>query len=832
MPFEPLRTPPVLVLSIALVLPVVFVALAVAPLAAPLSAQTPYQTPSQALVDVVDAPSTPAVSLSPDQQTLLLMEIPNLPGIAELSEPELKLAGVRISPLNRGRSRTRPFSGLRLLAIGSGEERAVTGLPEAPRIENVRWSPSSEWVAFTISHRDRIEPWILDVGGARARRLADVALNLTAGTAPTWLPDSSGLIAAVAPLDLGEPPAESPVPLGPVIEISDGRTAPIRTYQDLLEDPHDEALFDHYFTSRLARLTVDGAIERLGETGVILSYDPSPSGEYVQVEIVHRPYSYRVPIYRFPRRIEVWSTTGRVIHQLADLPLQEEVPIAFGSVPTGSRSVHWRADAPSTLVWVEALDGGDARVEASERDRVFAHAAPFRGQPSVLATLGLRFAGAAWGDDELALITETWWQTRRLRTWRVSPEDPGSPDLIVDRSYEDRYSDPGQPDSWIDPRGQRVLVIGPRRETFRIGQGASPEGDRPFLDRVDPESGEATRLFRSEAPHYELPLQLLTSDEGEPTDLLLTRRESKTEPPNYFLRDLESGDLRQLTRFTDPTPQLTGLQKELIRYSRADGIELTATLYTPPGWEPSQGPIPILMWAYPREFKSADAAGQVRDSPYRFDRIDEWSPLIWLAKGYAVLDDPAMPIVGEGEVESNDTYVEQLTASAQAAVDEVVRRGVTEPGRIAIGGHSYGAFMTANLLAHSDLYAAGIARSGAYNRTLTPFGFQAEQRSLWEAPEVYFAMSPFMHADKVNEPILLIHGMMDNNSGTFPIQSERYFAALKGHGATARLVMLPFESHGYRSRQSLLHMLWETEQWLDRYVAKGQATATSSAGEP
>jgi dipeptidyl aminopeptidase/acylaminoacyl peptidase len=805
--------------------------LSVLPAADAASAQTPYQVPSQELVAVVDAPTTPAVSLSPDQATLLLMEIPALPSIAELSEPELRLAGTRISPLNRGRSRTRPFSGLRLLDRASGDERAISGLPESARIENVRWSPDSKRIAFTHALRERIEPWIVEVESASARRLADVALNLTAGAAPEWLPDSSGLIAALVPLGIGEPPAESPVPVGPVIEESIGRTAPGRTWQDLLEDPHDEALFDHYFASRLARLGLDGSVERLGEAGVITGFDPSPAGEHLLVETVHSPYSYRVPYFRFPRRIEVWSPSGRVVHQLADLPLQEEVPVTFGSVPTGPRSVHWRADAPATLVWVEALDGGDARVEASERDRVFAHAAPFRGAPSVLATLGLRFAGVTWGTDELALIAESWWQTRQLRVWRVEPEDPATAELIEDRSYEDRYADPGSPETRIDARGRRVLVTGAGGQLYRIGDGASPEGDRPFLDRVDLATGETTRLFHSEAPFYEQPVQLLTDGEGRPADLLLTRRESKTEPPNYFLRDLGTGALRQLTRFTHPTPQLAGLHKELIRYPRADGVELTGTLYLPPGWTEAQGPLPLLMWAYPREFKSADAAAQVRDSPYRFDRISEWSPLIWLAKGYAVLDDPAMPIVGEGDAEPNDTYVKQLVASAQAAVDEVVRRGVTEPGRIAIGGHSYGAFMTANLLAHSDLFAAGIARSGAYNRTLTPFGFQAEERTFWEAPEVYFAMSPFMHADKIDEPILLIHGMLDNNSGTFPMQSERFYAALQGHGATVRLVMLPFESHGYRSRESLLHMLWEQERWLERYVRAGRAAPAPSAEE-
>jgi dipeptidyl aminopeptidase/acylaminoacyl peptidase len=126
--------------------------------------------------------------------------------------------------------------------------------------------------------------------------------------------------------------------------------------------------------------------------------------------------------------------------------------------------------------------------------------------------------------------------------------------------------------------------------------------------------------------------------------------------------------------------------------------------------------------------------------------------------------------------------------------------------------------MTANLLTHSRLFAAGIAESGAYNRTLTPFGFQNERRSYWEAPEIYNRMSPFMNADKVKDPMLLIHGMADNNSGTFPIQSESYYAALKGFGATVRLVLLPDESHGYAARESILHKHWEVLNWMNKYV--------------
>jgi dipeptidyl aminopeptidase/acylaminoacyl peptidase len=350
---------------------------------------------------------------------------------------------------------------------------------------------------------------------------------------------------------------------------------------------------------------------------------------------------------------------------------------------------------------------------------------------------------------------------------------------------------------------------------FLSGEGASPEGDRPFLDEMNVKTHETTRLFHSQAPYYEKPVILLDPAKR----LLVTQREARNVQPNYWIRNLGDGSEFQITTFPHPNPQFADVQKEMIRYTREDGVELTATLYLPAGYDAAEdGPLPMLIWAYPQEFKSADAAGQVTDSPHRFLRVTYWSPMLWLARGYGVLDDPAMPIVGEGDEEPNDTFVEQLVSSAKAAIDEVVRRGVADPERLVIGGHSYGAFMTANLLAHSDLFSAGIARSGAYNRTLTPFGFQAEERTVWQAPEVYFAMSPFMHADKINEPILLIHGEADNNSGTYPLQSERFYGALKGLGATVRLCMLPHESHGYRARESIMHMLWEMSEWMDRYV--------------
>lgn len=794
------------------------------------STEPAYRTPPPEMVALVDQPITPAVSIAPGEETLALMEVPGLLTIEDLAEPELRLAGMRINPRNNGPSRTRYYTALTFKRIADGSETPVSGLPEGARIWGVRWSPDGTDVAFGLLGEQGVELWTAEVASGEARRLLGPVLNAARGVPYAWVPGRRELVVRTVPADRGAPPEEDDVPAGPVIQENLGKEAPARTYQDLLENAHDEALFEHFMSVQVMTVELEtGDTRTIGEPGLISRAEPSPDGRFLLVQRVHRPFSYLVPVYRFPTLTEVWDRSGAVVATIADTPLAEDVPIGFGAVETGPRSIDWRADVPATLYWAEAQDGGDPDLEAEVRDRVYLLEAPFDAEPSPLADLGLRYAGVMWGDDDLALINAYWFSTRQIRTWVVEPGTPGGePTLLFERSMEDRYNDPGSPAMRDTPQGTSVLLTENGGETlFLVGQGASPEGNRPFVDRLDLSTKETERLWRSEAPYYEYPVELLDPGRGR----ILTRRESVTEPPNFFVRDVEDERLQQLTEFEHPTPQLADVKKELIRYKREDGVDLTATLYLPPDYEEGDGPLPVLMWAYPTEYKSADLAGQLTDSPYRFVRVSYWGALPMLTQGWAVLDDPSLPIIGEGEVEPNDSFVEQLVSGAQAAVDLVVERGVADPDRIAIGGHSYGAFMTANLLAHSDLFRAGIARSGAYNRSLTPFGFQREERTFWEAPEVYFRMSPFMHADEVNEPILLIHGEADNNSGTFPLQSRRYYNALKGHGATARLVMLPLESHGYRARESILHTLWEEHRWLTKYVMEAPDRAPAAATE-
>jgi dipeptidyl aminopeptidase/acylaminoacyl peptidase len=797
--------------------------LAILALAAPASrAQEGYRQPPAPIAQILDAPPTPLVRLSPDRSKLLLMERRSMPTIAELSEPELGLAGNRINPRTNGPSRSMlRLRGLSVQDVAGGEPRPLA-TPEGAAIEDADWSPDGRHVAFTVTGDDGIALWVADVATGACRAVTPPRLNATAGAGFDWMPDGQALLASLVPEGRGPAPAASGVPTGPVVQETAGRAAPSRTYQDLLASPTDEALYEHYFTSQLTLVPLDGAPRPIGPAGIHAGVSPSPDGRFVLVQTIHRPYSYLVPEGRFPTRIEVWDRDGKVVHTLADRPLQEQVPIAFDSTIVGPRGVQWRADAPATLAWIEALDGGDPAKDVPRRDVLKLLPAPFDGKPTELFASADRMGGVTWGRGDLAIATERRWKTRRERTWVLAPDRPETPPRVLfDRSSEDRYGDPGGFLTRALPNGRRVLqTTGAGGLTaYLSGGGASPEGDRPFFDRIDLATGKTERLFRSEAPYLEDPVAPLDDEATR----LITRRESVDDPPNYYVRDLKDGSIRPLTRFADPAPQLAGLKPELIRYKRADGVELSGMLYLPPGYDRSKGPLPFVLWAYPREFKSAAAASQVSGSPYNFTRPAGSSHLFLLTQGYGILDGPAMPIVGSGDAEPNDTYVEQLVASAKAAVDALVGRGLADRGRIAVGGHSYGAFMTANLLAHSDLFAAGIARSGAYNRTLTPFGFQAEERPYWQAREIYTRMSPFTYADRIKTPILMIHGQADNNPGTFTVQSERLYAAIKGNGGTARLVLLPAESHGYAARESVGHTLWEMARWLDEHV-KGRST--------
>jgi dipeptidyl aminopeptidase/acylaminoacyl peptidase len=771
---------------------------------------TRYQLPPKEIVAAFDAPPLPQAILSPSKQVMALVWRRPYPTIAELAQPMLRLAGARINPKNNGPQRATQIYAITFKKIADGSEIKVMVPPKA-NLSDVRFSPDGSHLSFQNRKDDRIELWVADTATGRAKLLSGTdRLNAAMGDPCDWLEDNATLVCELVPAGRGPAPSAPTVPMGPNIQENYGKAAPAATFEDMLKTAHDEALFEYYFTSQLAAINVNSGRKTLiGRPAIFGAVTPSPSGEYLLVSRIKRPFSHLIPGNGFPEDVEVWNRGGELVRKIADVPSREGVPL--NGVPAGPRGYRWRPDQQATVLWTEALDGGDLKNKVPFRDKVMSLAAPFKDAPTEVAKTEWRVAGLSFTEKGIGLLSEADRVTRRIRTWILEPGV--APRKLWDRRQEAAYENPGSPVMRRDNGGGGGNVIMQTGDyIFLTGQGASPEGDRPFIDRLNLKTLVTNRLFRSDAKAYET----IVAPLNEEAKILLTRYETPTDPPNYYVRDLNGNSKRAVTEFKDPQPQLRGVTHQFVTYQRKDGVKLSATLYLPPGYKPGQR-LPVIMWAYPREFGDPDSASQITGSPNRFTIVSGYSHLFLLLSGYAIFDNPTMPIVGPGET-ANDHYVDQLVASAEAAIDKVFEMGVGDRERIGVGGHSYGAFMTANLLAHSRLFRAGFAESGAYNRSLTPFGFQSERRTFWEVPDLYAKMSPFWYANQIKDPILLMHGEADDNSGTFPIQSERFYMALKGQGATVRYVTLPFEAHGYAGRETLLHILAERINWFDKYV--------------
>ncbi len=797
----------------------------------------PYQKPPAAIEQLLDAPPTPAARLSPDRKMLLIEQPATFPTIADVAQPRYRLAGLRFNPSSNGPSVETYNVALKLQAVAGGEPKSIAGLPVKLKAVNAIWSPDSKHVAFVahaVPPATGLELWVVDAAAGSAHRVGLVKLNAILGRTPCgWMPDSTALLCKVIPAGRGLAPKESSVPTGPDISENLGKVSPAPTFEDMLKTTEDETIFEYYATSQLAVIPLTGPVRTLPVKGLIDSATASPDGKYVLAQVVHRPFSYTFPYEMFPVKTEIVTVKTGAVKELNDRPLVDNLPISRDAVETGPREYQWRSDVPATVAWVEAADEGIPNVKNTVWDRVMELAAPFDGSPVTLLETSLRLGGRGgiqWGNEHLAIATESRFSDRKSLMVAFDPSAPGkSPVKLYAGSSQDRYKNPGRPMTAADATGHQVLQLTKDGTgIYFVSAGASPAGDKPFV-AVMPLAGGADKiLFRSADPYYDEPVALLADEK------VLIRRESQTQSPNYYSAPLAGGEAMAVTKFSSPYAGIKMPTKQLLKYKRADGVDLTATLWTPAGYDKSQGPLPTLMEAYPAEFKTRAAASQVAGSPNRFPSFGWGGSAVYFAQtGYAVLENAAIPIIGEGDAQPNDTYNEQLLAGAKAAVDYGISLGVVDKNRVGVMGHSYGAFMTANLLAHTDIFRAGIARSGAYNRTLTPYGFQNEERTYWQDPKVYFDMSPFSFADKIKTPLLMIHGEADDNTGTYPIQSERFFAALKGQGATVRLVFLPLEPHHYGAHESLQHMLWEMNRWLDTYVKPMTpvSPATKSGGE-
>ena len=775
-----------------------------------------YKTPPKEIADLLLAKPTPGISVNEKGSWMLLIERNSYPSVEELAQPELRIAGQRINPNNFAPSRQNFINNLILKDIKAGKEYPVAGLPVNMLAGNVSWSPDEKKIAFTNTTNKNVDLYVIDLATRKATKVNKHALNVILGQPFVWF-DENTLLYKTILQPASAAPVRSLMPSGPAIQENLGKVAPSRTYQDLIKSPYDEQLFAFYSTVQLVK-NVNGIETNIGKPAIYYTFSLSPDKKYLLTRIIHKPFSYLVPAFGFNATVSITDLTGKVVKVLAELPSYELSPSGYDNVLNAPRNFEWRADEPATITWCTPLDSGIYKSKKDFHDAVYALRAPFTGDPTLLFKTAWRFSGIDWGNETVALVSERLESKQNIRISRYNSAT-GQLETLQERNTTDAYNDLGFPVRVKNKYGRRVLklVDNDTKLLMNNQEGSSPNGDLPFLAKFNLNTKKNEIVWRCQQGVYEILTDVLDAHK----QVLPTPRESQKHMPNYFIKNLVLRIADQpITHFANPYPQLEGVSKQKISYKRADGVDLTGELYLPKNYEAKKdGPLPVLMWAYPREFNSATDAAQIRGSKDRFTMLYWASPVFWVTQGYAVLDAAEMPIVATDSTKKpNDNFVDQLRLNAEAAINKLAEMGVGDRNRVAVGGHSYGAFMTANLLAHTSLFKAGIARSGAYNRSLTPFGFQNEERTYWQAPDLYAAMSPFSYADKIKTPLLMIHGEMDDNSGTFPIQSERLFNAIKGHGGTVRFVVLPYEAHGYRGKENLLHLLYEQNAWLEKYV--------------
>jgi dipeptidyl aminopeptidase/acylaminoacyl peptidase len=769
-----------------------------------------FQTPPKEIYDLVMAKPTPGVTFDSKGQYMLILERSEMPSVEDLAQPELRIAGLRINPNNFGPSRSSYTTGFTIKEVATGKEFQVSGLPANLKAGNLQWSPDEEKVAFTNTTNTAIDIYVIDIKTRKASRVNKTAANFVLNAVFDWIDNNTLLYATVnKPLSLA--PKKPLAPSGPVVQQNLGKVAASATFQDLIKSPFDEIQFEFYATTQLVKNT-NGTETKIGSPAIYSSVSASPDKKYLLIRKIDKPFSYLVTAFGFNSTMLVTDMNANSLKQLAKLPSSEGTPRGNDNVLNAPRGYSWLDNSPATVRWIEPLDSGLIKKKMDFHDAAYLLAAPFTSGPKELVKTPERMYNVTDVINGSFFITEGSRAKHRTKMSRLTAD--GKMEVLIDRSTDDAYNDPGTPLTGKNKYGRETPRLLNGSQLVMRGMGASAKGDLPFLSTFDINTKETKQLWRCEEPYYETVTTVLDYEKM----LIITNKQSQTEQPNYYIRDLKNNSAKAVTAFADPQPGLRGISKQKITYKRKDGVDLAADVYLPKDYDSKNGPLPVMMWAYPREFKSASDAAQLRGSKYTFTRVGSGSIVFWATQGYAIMDNTEFPIVGEGDKQPNDNFVEQLAWSAEAAIDKIAEMGIGDRNRVAVGGHSYGAFMTSNLLAHTKLFKAGIARSGAYNRTLTPFGFQNEERTYWQAPEVYNAMSPFSHADKIKTPLLLIHGEADNNPGTFPIQSERLYNAIKGHGGTVRFVQLPFESHGYAAKENILHMLWEQNMWLNKYV--------------
>jgi len=768
-----------------------------------------YKEPPAEISKLLDVPADEYLSPIRDTQLAIKLAYEPFTSLATLSEDFLELAGSRINPVTSSVVIKNRFLYLKLYnhLTNSTTTIAESG---ADYILDYSISPSKHYLAIKMQKLDGIYLTVYDLVKSKSVYLSSFKLNnVLDDLAVQWV-KNDGLMLMTVPEKRAPLKIRSAEFIVPRTEETSGQSAKLRTFQSLLKDEYDRYLFEHFFTSQPVLLSLpQGKIEKIGKPDIYTVFEMSPDGKFINAKRINKPYSFAVPYYRFGYTREILNTKGKMVKELTTKPVQEEIPV--DGVEQGARYFSWLPGRPAEICWLEAQDKGDPEITVPERDWLYSSAAPFVNS-SVKIKCKERLSDLEFfADGQRVMVTEYDNNKEWNRCYIADLNGKAVSQEVYSLSENDKYAHPGSLLKSFDLSGQEI-ILEKNGFCFYKNPGYTPNGTKPALDAINFTTSEKKRVFQSDSTAYER----ISNFWGKSNDSLVVASESPEQPLNYYICDLKTGKRIALTNNQDKQPQLRSIKKELVNYFRADSLKLNGSLYLPPDYEPGKK-YPLVIWAYPREFTDAALAGQVSGTANNYLRFGGWSPLYLTLLGYVVLDNASMPVVGNVK-ERNDNFITQIVDNAKAAIDYLDKRGIIDPNKVAVGGHSYGAFMTAVLLAESNLFKAGIAQSGAYNRTLTPFGFQSEKRSYWQAKEFYNRVSPFNNVEKLKSPLLLIHGEKDSNPGTYPIQSERMYAAIKGNGGTARLVILPYEDHGYEAKESVKQMIAETVEWLDKYL--------------
>jgi dipeptidyl aminopeptidase/acylaminoacyl peptidase len=830
-----------------------------------------YVLPPKEIADAVTAPrhlNVTLTNLGPDGAHFLVAHSAGLPGLKEYAKPYVNLGEQEFDvTANRARQlSTRKDTGFVLWNWKTGRKTEIAA-PPGRWVSSPSWSPDGTRIAYLVHSDTETSVYVAEIKDGKSRKLVAAPVLATLVTTLEWSPDSQSILTVLVPQARKPMPARDAESAEPEVRVTNTGPSPNRTFRFLMHTPHDMAMFEWLTTGQMALLDCrTGAARNVGEPAMVRSLDLSVDGAYIRATSILKPFSYTVPVTSFGTLEAIYDLSGKKLAEVHRQPLRESTvtrgagPPAqtrfrggrggagggFGAGAGGGRgdndrrSVTWRPDGRGLgFLQMEPRQrqqqddaAGDRTPEPGRKDRVLQWLPPFdAGSLKVVFESETRIGNLLYSEDgETLFVSET--KDGEEHLFAVRASDPKTRHTIYKHKTVDSATDPGTLMTRRSSHRGTVVRLAPDQQSVflsgtRYSKNPAAQSPRPFVARVNFVTGERKDIFQSEENAFE-------SVHGAGDDdirVLFTTRETAATIPDSYARDLTTGELRKLTSNVDYSPEVTHAVRKRFQVERVDGIKFWVEVTLPQDYAPGTR-LPAMFWFYPREYTDQKAYDQsaARYNRNAFPRVGTRSMSILTRRGYAVVE-PDCPIIGpQGQM--NNNYVPDLRNNLWAVIDALDKMGIIDRDRLGIGGHSYGAFSTANAMIHTPFFKAGIAGDGNYNRTLTPITFQSERRLLWEARETYLEMSPLLYANQMNGALLMYHGQDDSNNGTDPINSDRLFHALNALGKTAALYSYPYEDHGPAMKETLLDLWARWDSWLERYVKNPQKEAQPKPAEP